>query len=164
MKSALRLAPVGLLNGKFLATKSMDFPAMTARQLAALKNFIAVSKDATEFARKAIIWMIDQSDRLTVPVALSIDGSHQALAEEVACGAHDMNSSHASTRIGLFLDGMGSPMFLYSHEGCYVGSVFDVKAKGLTTWLSPELFSEELFKPEVLSFDIEAIRAVKLEM
>lgn len=93
-------------------------PRMTNKQMGALEKTIGRSKDATDLAKRAIIWALRQTDNLSKPVALSIPAHlHAELAQQMAHGAHDMVSANGSTDLGTFLNGMGTEMYLMHHIG-----------------------------------------------
>lgn len=116
-------------------------PRMTNKQVVALEEFIAASSDASEFAKKVIIWALRKSQNLERPVALSVwdkDYGHE-LTKQVQDAAHAMGSSNGATHINLFLHGMGTEVILGHHCGCFEerdGDPFNSKAKGRTIWLS----------------------------
>src|SRR5690242_12218282 len=92
----------------------------TARQMLALEQRVQSSTDATEFAKKAIIWLIRQSGQLTRRVSLSASPAVLGeAAEKIQDAAHAMNSCGASTRIDLLFRAMGTEWGLSHHCGGY---------------------------------------------
>ena len=115
---------------------------MTEFQMKALEKFVVASHDGTEFAKKAILFLLRHSENLTKSVSLSAFGP---LADEMQDGAHDMNSCNGTTRIDLFFHGMGTEFGLSHHCGAFVGKgIFNNKAQGgRTIWISPFWYDEE---------------------
>lgn len=105
-------------------------------QMRALQNFISASRDATPFAKRAILYAMAQSKNLTERVSLSVKAGMEA--SELLDGASRVNSSLCSTNINLFLEGMGTEFGLSEHFGIYVKpGVFDSSIGGATIWISP---------------------------
>ncbi|HEY4515039.1 MAG TPA: hypothetical protein VJJ22_02670 [Candidatus Paceibacterota bacterium] len=92
----------------------------TPAQLEALEEFISLSKDATDFAKRVIMWLLQKTNGLTeqVFVFLPVEKYGEKRVEEVQNGAHGMNSFNGSTHLNSFLHGMGSKFHLghgYGH-------------------------------------------------
>jgi len=95
--------------------------ALTSDQVDKLERFISCSPDATEFAKKALIWMLRQSQGMTKTVCLTFTPDKSSLGRQVAHGVHDMRSANGSTFINRFLDELGAPMSFSSRSGYYTG-------------------------------------------
>lgn len=114
-------------------------PQMTDQQMAALEKFILRSRNASDFAKRVIIWMLRQSGQLTVPVALSLwnEDFGADRVREVQDAVHDMRSANGATHIGHVFAAMGTEMQLMHSEGCFIGGnahPFDPKAPGRSIW------------------------------
>ncbi|TSC81740.1 MAG: hypothetical protein G01um101420_845 [Parcubacteria group bacterium Gr01-1014_20] len=123
--------------------KAYKPPAITDRQMAALEAIIIKSKDANDFAKRAIIWTLRQTENLTKSVALSLwykdFGMDQV--DAVQDGSHDMNSCNGSTHLYYFFEALATEVGLSEHCGCSVpmregGNVHINEAAGITIWFS----------------------------
>ena len=130
-------------------------------QIEALEEIIICSADVkTDFAKKAIIWLIRQTHRLSDEVCISFPKEMGDKSSEVAHGIHDMNSCGGTTHISLVLHAMGSHMIFESHCGGYVDGNFDPKAGGYTFWISRNFYDHSTPR---LELDLEAIEAISLK-
>jgi len=68
-----------------------------------LKRHIAASPDASEFCKKAVIHLIDQSRGLTRPVKMLVQ-SDMERRRDLIVGVHDMCSGGGTTQIDQFLE------------------------------------------------------------
>lgn len=123
--------------------KTYQPSSITNRQMSALEAFIIKSKDASDFAKRAIIWALRQTESLAKPVALSLwyKDFDTERVDNVQDGAHDMNSSNASTHIHYFFEALETEVGLSENCGCFVpireeGNSFNTKAAGVTIWFS----------------------------
>ena len=133
-------------------------PRMTNKQMLALEQFIILSPDASEFAKRVIIWVLRQTQNLTRQVALSIWNEQYGSdrAAEVQDSVHAMNSMNSKTRMDLFFDGMGTEMMLEHHCGCFEasdGHPFNTKASGRTIWFSFVFYDDKANVLEAPSLD-----------
>lgn len=137
-------------------------PRMTDKQMRSLEETIGRSKDATDLAKRAIIWALRQTDNLSRPVALSIPGSlHAELAQQMSHGAHDMVSSNGSTHLGTFLHGMGTEMYLMHHMGIMAPKTTPRRMArgGYTIWWAFRFYDRQV---TVLKPNLAEILAVRL--
>ena len=141
------------------ATQTQELRPVTSSQMDALERFIAASRDASEFAKKAVIWMLRQTAGLTRPVCLSFPPERAKFGKQAAYGVHDMCSKLGSTHIDDFMRKMGTPMKLSAHGGSYVKGELDSESGGYTVWVSPRRYDHGAERLEV---DIRAIRSVEL--
>ena len=124
------------------AAEDFKLLRMTDAQMSALEQFIVASRNATEFAKKAILFAIRRSENLTKPVSVTV--LDPDLASEMQDGAHGMNSVNGSTQIDLFFQGMGTEFCLSHLCGRYTSpGKFDPAAEGRTIWLSHTLYDRE---------------------
>lgn len=137
-------------------------PRMTDIQMRALEETIGRSKDATDLAKRAIIWALRQTDNLSQPVALSIPGAlHSELAQQMSHGAHDMVSSNCSTHLHTFMHGMGTQMTLMHHMGIMApkSTPRKVARGGYTIWWAFRFYDRQV---KVLKPNLAEILAVRL--
>lgn len=129
----------------------------TDEQIRALEKFIYVSRDATEFAKKSIIWLLRQSNGLTKRVCLSMPGEKGL---EAAHGVHDMQGFNSQTHLEYFLQGMGCLFKISHHGGTYAadGKLTD-KFGGGTIWFSEKEYD---IGAERLQPDMDAINGLIL--
>jgi len=125
-----------------MSKKASGITSITKKQFEALEDFIAYSKDGTDFGRRVILWLLRQTSQLSHAVCLSIpDITYGAKkASEVQVTAHNMNSCNGSTHLGLFLEGMGQPFFLSHLPRLMLDMGFSTKIPGQTIWWSPERY------------------------
>jgi hypothetical protein len=114
---------------------------MTGGQMQALEEYIALSPDGTDFGRKAMIWLLRQSENLTKSVAASFPEQELgSLASEVELTEHNMGSAGGKTHLSRFMRGMGTHVGFSGHYGCLViGKMpdpLDFKFPGVTIWIS----------------------------
>jgi hypothetical protein len=118
-----------------------DPPPMSKKQMEALEKFILASPDAGNYAKRVIIWMLRQTDRLTQPVVLAL---HEKIfgiepTERLWRNIHDMCSANGKTHIDLFLAGMGTEMRLSHHGGRMEkrdNKFINTNNPGVTIWIS----------------------------
>lgn len=137
-------------------------PHMSDAQMDALERFIAASSNASEFAKKVIIWTLRQTQNLTRPVALSIwDKDSGPNSSQVQNAAHNMDSVNGKTRIDLFFGGMGTEMRLGHHCGCFEerdGDPFNAEADGCTIWFAYIFYDRNVTRLEEPSLaELEAM-------
>lgn len=136
-------------------------PRMSEKQLRALEWWIMHSKNASEFAKRAIIWALRQTNGLTMPVALSMPAHFSSgSGREVAYAAHDMYSVNGTTRIDVFINGMGTEMGLSHHGGTYTrasadaNEAFDFRGDGYTIWWSHTWYDHTAKRLELPSSEV----------
>jgi hypothetical protein len=130
-------------------------------QIAALEEFLIASANLkTDFAKKAVIWLLRQTNRLADEICVSFPKEIGDRAREVGFGIHDINSCNCSTQISLVLKAMGSHMIFESHCGGYVDDEFDAKAGGYTVWIARSYYDHGVPR---LELDLEAIEAISLK-
>ncbi len=134
---------------------------MKDSQMKALQRFIMESHDASDFAKKAILFALRHTNNLTEPICLSLPPLFdEKLAGEVQDGVHDMLSCNGTTRIDLFLKGMGTKMAMSHHCGVYTCRGFDSKVGGRTIWVSPEYHDDRA--PRMIVRLVSVIDSVEL--
>lgn len=115
---------------------------ITRKQLALLQDFIAYSKDGTDFGLRMVLWLLKYTQRLTCPVYLSVPnetfGAKRSRAIEAT--AHGLNSANGHSHLYIFLRAMGTKFYLSHAPGLMVGEEFDSKAEGNTIWWSPKVY------------------------
>ncbi len=120
-------------------------PRMSERQMAALERTIMRSNDASEFGKKAIIWLLRQSEHLTKPVAACfteiVFGEDKC--KEIQSAAHDMGSSRGTTHIEDFFLALGTPMYLGHHIGVFTQGSDEILDGGCTIWFSVVYYDRE---------------------
>lgn len=143
-------------------------PTMSAEQMQAIEAAIAYSRNATDFAKKVIIWTLRQSRNLTRQVALSIPEPFEGFkAEEVQSGVHDMVSCNGTTHIDCLFQAAGTKVHLSHHAGMFVGKhpnfFHNTRARGSTIWVAVGYFSKdaEILTPPTLK-EIESIDLKKI--
>lgn len=86
----------------------------TDEQMVKIRRYIIKSPDASDFAKKAVLWLLRKSENLTKPVSLSFARRHESCTIEVCKGIHDMDSANGQTRLSDFLKELGiNEMFFY---------------------------------------------------
>ncbi|MBI4142468.1 hypothetical protein HY480_01175 [Candidatus Uhrbacteria bacterium] len=94
---------------------------ISATQVEALEACIRASPDASPFAKRVIIWMLRQTERLTIPVALSLPPElYGESARSVAFSAHDMVSANGRTHLDQVLRKGTTQFHLMGHDGQFV--------------------------------------------
>lgn len=131
---------------------------MTGEQMEALKQFIAASPDATAFGKKTLLWMLEQTACLTVPVRVSFPRTEQSRGREAAFSCHDMVSCNLETRLDLFLSRMGTLMYVSNHGGEYRDGTFH-SGPGYTIWIAPDFYDDSAVP---LTLDLQAIEATRI--
>lgn len=69
-----------------------------------LKRAIVASPDATDYCKKALLWLIDHSKRFSISVGL--ESPNDEPGKEIAFGACKMNSDNCQTQLGKKLSEM----------------------------------------------------------
>lgn len=136
----------------------VESPAMAEKQMIALERFITESKDATWFAKRAIIFLLRCTEKLTKPVSLTI--LRQPFASQMQDGAHDMISSLRPTRLDLFFQGIGTEFGLSHHCGSYSNGEFNANGEGTTIWISHTGYDHRA--GNLVGNDIELISGIQL--
>jgi len=90
-----------------------EITPITDQQMESLREFIRRAKDGSEFAKQALLWLLEQTDNLTKPVLLLFD-NRCIEGRGVARGVHDMVSSEGITHLGNFIQGLSTPMKISS--------------------------------------------------
>lgn len=127
-------------------------------QIEALKAYIAVSGDASEICKKAVLWLIDQSGNLSKAVRTKMIDQ---IGEEITRGIGDMNSCGGTTPLGSFLAEQEIEAYFSS---CTTGKndqeevTWEMEISLQSTW-GEEYRAQEV---EEIPFDFEAIKAVVL--
>ncbi len=124
-------------------------PKLTDKQVENIEYLIATSKNATDFAKKVIIWFVRQTKNLTKQVALSVPEEFLGEpANQIQDGVHDM-SSVSGTQIGIVFAVAGTEMRLQHHGGSFVGKKDFRSGPGRTIWCAYEGYSRnvELLAP-----------------
>ncbi|OHB15957.1 MAG: hypothetical protein A2431_03710 [Candidatus Zambryskibacteria bacterium RIFOXYC1_FULL_39_10] len=119
-------------------------PRLSQKQIEAIEYLITKSKDATQFAKKVVIWFLRQTDGMTKSVALSVP--EQFLGEEasqIEDSVHDMNSVSGSTHIDSVFQAAGTEMRLQHHRGTFFDGEFN-GGRGRTIWCSWEWYSRNV--------------------
>lgn len=120
-------------------------PRMTDTQMDALERIILRSADGTEFAKKAIVWLLRQSENLSKPVAAcftyNVYGADKC--EEVGRCAHDMGSSGGTTHIWDTFLAIGTMMMLGHHGGVFAQGADQILDGGYTIWFSVVAYDRE---------------------
>jgi hypothetical protein len=80
---------------------------ISEKQIVCLEYLVWKSKDATNFARKCVIWMLRQTNRLSTPICITLPDK---VAKEVMDGIHDMRSVNGTTHIGALFHAVGSDL------------------------------------------------------
>ena len=115
---------------------------MTDDQMEALEHFISKSRDASDFAKRVIIWTLRQTNNLTDRVILSVPDDYGTdLAKKVQDGVHYMQSDGGTTHLDSFFLGMKTEFRMCHHCGIFSPNSdkedkFDPDAKGRTIWVS----------------------------
>jgi hypothetical protein len=115
---------------------------VTLKKYEFLELIISNSKDvATDEARRVILWILRQSQRLSKPVCVSIpydEASHKdSLALQVSKGICDMNNYDRNTFLPNHFFGIGSRFVLSSCHGRYDNGRY-ISGEGVhfyTIWL-----------------------------
>jgi hypothetical protein len=134
-------------------------PRLSDDQIKCLEYLIAVSKNATSFAKKVIIWLLHQTENLTKQVALSVpDEFLGEPSRQIQNGEHDMCSSNGTTHIGTILGAAGTQMSLMGHCGRFSENFFCSDIGGCTIWFAYVFYSRdaELVDPPTIE-DLEKI-------
>ena len=134
---------------------------ISVEQMKAFRKLILDSKDGNSFGKEVMLWLINNSDHLTRPVAVNIPTSiaHE-FAYNAATSVHDMLSSNGTTYLNELIRLMGSPLHFSHHCGQYatLGLIqndkrsFSSKLEGYTIWLTPEYYGHN---HEVTVFDMD---------
>lgn len=89
-------------------------------QMKALEYYISKSRDATEYAKEAVIWALRQTNNLTRNIAVSfLNVWDEKKANEIATSVHDMGSSGGSTLLQTFFKAMDIQRSISFHGGYY---------------------------------------------
>lgn len=137
--------------------KIKQYPSVTGTQMEALKRFISVSKDISDFGKKAVIYLLNQSENLSLPVRMSMPGK---IGREVQNGVHAMCSANCRTQIGFFFDGMGTQMHLCHHGGLFdENGEFNPGLDGSTIWVSVDWYDKN---SKTIKFNKAKISRIRL--
>lgn len=74
-----------------------------------LKCYIVASYDASRICKRAILWLIDQTDNLSKPCQVVVDRERcsKNVGENIIFGVHDMNSPGGNTQLCEFMESIG---------------------------------------------------------
>lgn len=130
------------------------------RQMQALEYFISKSTDATDYAKKAIVWALRQTNNLArnIAVPFSYDWDREK-TQEIAYGVHDMRSSNGSTLIQVVFKTMDVERSISSHCGLYQDAKYNTSLSGYTIWVAERDFDHTA---DVLEPDFAMIEAIDL--
>jgi|GEM_PF-2790863 len=134
---------------------------VTDEQMTKIRKHIIDSLNATSFAKQAMLWLLERSENLTKPVALSFPAALNEFGKDVSRGVHNMNSTSGKTFMSAFLKKLGVSMIFSTHRGSYVNGTFCSRYGGCTIWISNECYDEcaTCYQP-----DIQAIRDIPLTL
>ena len=139
----------------------MQLAAVYVDPLEALERFVGVSRDLSDFAKRALLWLLRESHGLTRAVSLSFPPHLGFLGQLAASGVHDAVSANCTTHLNLFLHGMGKRFVVCSHAGGYRNNgEFDSHSGGYTIWVSPIFYDHKAIR---LPFDLRVILATSLK-
>lgn len=96
-----------------------EIKPITDDQMRTLKQFILNAKDGSAFAKKVLLWLLDQTENLSYPVFLIFDARYD-LGHDAAQGVHSMVSAGGQTHIQTFMKGLGTPLSITSDGGCTI--------------------------------------------
>lgn len=138
-------------------------PFVSFSQMRALERAVALSKDASNLAKKIVIWTLRQTNHLTKRVALSVEENWNGFGmAQLQDGVHDMVSFNGTTHLDLMFDAIGTQMHVMHHHGMFLqNGAFDSKKSGRTIWVSYVWYDKS---PEVfLCPSLEEINAIDLK-
>lgn len=93
----------------FAMSQVAERPRVSDRQIQFLEYLIWKSRDASEFAKKCLIYLVRQSERLSRQVRLILN---RDVVMDVRHGFHDMSSSMLTTHINELLCLAGSDLWV----------------------------------------------------
>jgi len=147
-----------------------------------LRELIARSKDVYDFTKKALIFLVDQSENLSKPVHMCI--VDEKIGEEIAEGVREMINDKGNTKLNFYLKKMGTPMMFSAHCGRYADTPCAHPAReegkpcpvcggpyrrlftgigGYTIWIAPGNYGQGKTEgTEEVEFDQSVIDAVAL--
>lgn len=132
--------------------KKKALKPVTKEKLEVLKRLIVASDDASDFCKRALIWLIDQTDGLTREVEMWVEDS--IFRGEVLRGIHDMTSSLGRTKLHIH---MHNGMFVAAWPGKYEGRRVNTKAAGCVLQIAPHLCDGVENSIELAREEIQAV-------
>jgi hypothetical protein len=130
---------------------------LTDRQIRALELVIAQSKDATPLCKQAVIWLLRQSEKLSVDVMISFSLDQDS--NEIASGVHDMRSCNGTTHLNERIALTGARFWIASGSGNFAAGKPE-QAGYHTVWVSKTRHNDRQAK--VVNPDMPAIRKISL--
>ena len=95
----------------------------TSKQIAALRYMIFNAKNGTELSKRVLAFLIDQSEKLTKEICLTLVANREGYtADEIsdaAYGVHGMKSCNGTTHLDQIFHVMGSKFGFSYHYGDY---------------------------------------------
>jgi hypothetical protein len=92
---------------KFKQKEEIEMPQINDDQMEELRRYISASPDATETTKKILLWMLDQTENLSIPVELTFSSALEAPGKQVVADVHDMVSVTGKTHIQNFIKSLG---------------------------------------------------------
>ncbi len=139
---------------------------VTDEQMAALEWYVARSPNASEYAKKAIIWMLRQTNNLACNIAVSFPFNwNEARSQEVGIAVRAINDSSALVTIELctMFMAMGVECSIRSFHGLYESAnygSFNHEQLGFTIYISTAALFDH--SAQRILADFSAIEAVDL--
>jgi hypothetical protein len=150
------------LDGFFSPDKaSARFCRMPDQVIKEYKEAIIDSPDAGDFCKKTLLWLIEKSDKLTKPIAISFTNNTAAgikIASDLHAGFSG-NCKHLDKMVKI----LGVPMIFSHLSGYFQGNaLFEKDIAGYTIWLAPKQYDMKVKVFYATPRVIAEINAIKL--
>ena len=139
----------------------------TDSQIAALKWLILKSQDGTDLAKRAIWYLIDQSNGFQDEVCFSLEADREGFTgteiTKMAFAIEGMLSGNCSTHLDEILEAMVTGFSVSVHSGKFLSVPGDnpLDLTRYTFWLSRKLYSQEAKLIRVTRPGLESIDLVE---
>jgi hypothetical protein len=107
-------------------------PRINAKQVEFLEYLIWRSRDASDVVRKLLIWLLRQTNRLTMCVFVNCPPE---ICKEVSYGLHDMCSCGGTTHLDAVFNAAGSAISPALYNGTYTDDGRLVNSGGFAVFI-----------------------------
>ncbi len=129
---------------------------ITDQQMGAIKGFIADAQDGTNFAKRLMTWMLNQSHNMSYAVVIEFD-KNDPLGKNVLASWHEMVSSNGETHLATFIQAIRASLRFTAHN-------FGNEDGNTIIYLSQKMYDAQGARKFVFGKDIDGETIDKVEL